>query len=453
MKKKQLLKRLILLISVFALVLTYYCSAVSAIDTVRGDYDDNGLVTTSDARVILRLAVRLEVEEDPDALFRCDLNDDGLVSTADARGALRVAVRLEQPVTVTVSQSESAVSPSRQPTVPGSSVVSTTGQPTVPNTTSIFIPVDDIVMDKPAYPSIPDYEIIPDSFVFVCYGYGHGVGLSQYGAIAMARHGYSYSQILAHYYQGVTMVREIIPVYESTLHTGEKVDTVELICRVVQQEIAGITHPVEDAEALKAQAVAAYTLLKSHNFTLPNRYTMAYASSMSEVRSDVVDAVYSVLGEYLTYNGELIATPFFAYSAGVTTDASTVWGGDYPYMKPVTSYYDIEVEKYAGYRSLITVDTFSSEEMAQRIRQYDSSINLQEDPAQWLQVLSHDCAVSGEVGYVSAMRIGDRVIDRCAGQTLRANILDLDIDSHCFSLIYYDQNSQPHYLNAVTPGL
>ncbi len=34
-------------------------------------------------------------------------------------------------------------------------------------------------------------------------GYGHGVGMSQYGAEAMARLGYSYDQILKHYYLGV----------------------------------------------------------------------------------------------------------------------------------------------------------------------------------------------------------------------------------------------------------
>lgn len=34
-------------------------------------------------------------------------------------------------------------------------------------------------------------------------GYGHGVGMSQYGAEGMAQSGYKYDQILKHYYQGV----------------------------------------------------------------------------------------------------------------------------------------------------------------------------------------------------------------------------------------------------------
>lgn len=36
-------------------------------------------------------------------------------------------------------------------------------------------------------------------------GYGHGVGMSQYGAQGMALKGYKYDEILKHYYQGVTI--------------------------------------------------------------------------------------------------------------------------------------------------------------------------------------------------------------------------------------------------------
>lgn len=36
-------------------------------------------------------------------------------------------------------------------------------------------------------------------------GYGHGVGMSQYGAYGMAKNGYTYDQILQHYYQGTNL--------------------------------------------------------------------------------------------------------------------------------------------------------------------------------------------------------------------------------------------------------
>lgn len=36
-------------------------------------------------------------------------------------------------------------------------------------------------------------------------GYGHGVGLSQYGALGMALNGYTYDEILKYYYSGITI--------------------------------------------------------------------------------------------------------------------------------------------------------------------------------------------------------------------------------------------------------
>lgn len=44
-----------------------------------------------------------------------------------------------------------------------------------------------------------------DNFVFTVNGYGHFVGMSQYGADYMARQGASYKEILNHYFTGVTI--------------------------------------------------------------------------------------------------------------------------------------------------------------------------------------------------------------------------------------------------------
>ena len=44
-----------------------------------------------------------------------------------------------------------------------------------------------------------------DTIQIVTNGYGHRVGLSQYGADAMANEGYDYKQILMHYYSGVSI--------------------------------------------------------------------------------------------------------------------------------------------------------------------------------------------------------------------------------------------------------
>ena len=46
-----------------------------------------------------------------------------------------------------------------------------------------------------------------DRFIFTVRGYGHGVGLSQYGADTLARQGSDYQSILAHYYPGTELQR------------------------------------------------------------------------------------------------------------------------------------------------------------------------------------------------------------------------------------------------------
>ncbi len=43
-------------------------------------------------------------------------------------------------------------------------------------------------------------------FTFTVHGYGHGVGMSQYGANCLAQQGKSYAEILAHYYPGTELV-------------------------------------------------------------------------------------------------------------------------------------------------------------------------------------------------------------------------------------------------------
>jgi stage II sporulation protein D len=61
--------------------------------------------------------------------------------------------------------------------------------------------------------NIEDYrvlgiDIVPAKFTFNGKGYGHGVGLSQWGSNGMAKDGYKYDGILKHYYQGVSLVTD-----------------------------------------------------------------------------------------------------------------------------------------------------------------------------------------------------------------------------------------------------
>lgn len=49
------------------------------------------------------------------------------------------------------------------------------------------------------------YNAELDCFIFDVYGYGHGCGMSQWGAIGYARNGWGYQDILTHYFVGTTI--------------------------------------------------------------------------------------------------------------------------------------------------------------------------------------------------------------------------------------------------------
>jgi len=50
-------------------------------------------------------------------------------------------------------------------------------------------------------------ELFGDTVKIITKGYGHGVGMSQYGALGMAKQGYNYQEILKHYYSNVTLTK------------------------------------------------------------------------------------------------------------------------------------------------------------------------------------------------------------------------------------------------------
>ncbi len=62
-----------------------------------GDFDKEGGVTASDARMLLRYTAELEQKPDGDDEFdyRCDMNGDNIITPADARLVLRIASKID----------------------------------------------------------------------------------------------------------------------------------------------------------------------------------------------------------------------------------------------------------------------------------------------------------------------------------------------------------------------
>jgi len=49
-------------------------------------------------------------------------------------------------------------------------------------------------------------DMSPSTYTFAGHGFGHGIGMSQWGAKQMAEEGYTYDQILYHYYSDTKII-------------------------------------------------------------------------------------------------------------------------------------------------------------------------------------------------------------------------------------------------------
>ncbi|MGA9761606.1 MAG: SpoIID/LytB domain-containing protein [Gaiellaceae bacterium] len=68
-----------------------------------------------------------------------------------------------------------------------------------------LLPLSAVAGSERARASSPALAWSPATLVFSGHGWGHGVGLSQYGAYGYAQHGYTYDQMIAHYYPGTDL--------------------------------------------------------------------------------------------------------------------------------------------------------------------------------------------------------------------------------------------------------
>lgn len=86
-----------------------------------------------------------------------------------------------------------------------SATVQSRDNKSVVNTTNIFIKGKDTISSFEGNPGVANNQetVSGTAFVISGKGYGHGVGLSQYGAKGMAEDGFKYVDILKYYYTGI----------------------------------------------------------------------------------------------------------------------------------------------------------------------------------------------------------------------------------------------------------
>ena len=194
-----------------------------------------------------------------------------------------------------------------------------------------------------------------------------------------------------------------------------EVDDRTFVIGTVAAEISPTYHP----EAIKAQAVAAYTYysslrqtqrqspnsaLKGADFAASPSEWLTYVSedqmrerwgdNFDSYYKDLTEAIDAVLGQTLQQDGQLITATYYAISAGTTEDAKEVFGNSRSYLVPVASPGDVYAE---GYRTTVSL----SEEDFKNAAQSAWNCTLEGDPSAWIGDITNDTS-----GYVSAIVIG-----------------------------------------------
>jgi stage II sporulation protein D len=164
-------------------------------------------------------------------------------------------------------------------------------------------------------------------------GDGHGVGMSQDGALGYAERGWSYTAILGHYYTGTAIGQTPANTVVRVLLKGrvKRIALESYVRGVVAAEVSA-SWPMA---ALEAQAVASrtYAITAHVGGTRFDVYTddrsQVYRGKAAET-SRTNAAVEATAGQIVTYRGQPAITYFFAASGGHTESIQNSFIGSTP---------------------------------------------------------------------------------------------------------------------------
>ena len=326
----------------------------------------------------------------------------------------------------------------KQPTTTTLPPISTTIPTTVPTTQDVFgttnTPVGIVspeagATDVDASSTAAPQPSTKGIFTFYVFGYGHGVGMSQVGANYLAQQGWTWAEILAHYYyDSNTKIIQGDKYPDTVSYSGADYNTRDYLAKALESEMGSSFH----TEALKAQCVAIYTFAKYNKFKLESDAHAYDKANPSQTVYSVVDDVMRN-GFCIEYGDETALTPFHAMSAGKTTSYYNVWGKT---SGTNVSYLAGGRKSYGDYLDddYKSVYTITSDDLKKLIESNsDLKVNLSGDPSTWLTILSHDQAVRDDIGYVSTINVGGMVL---TGNDFRIKVMEGRIRSHCFALQY-----------------
>lgn len=191
--------------------------------------------------------------------------------------------------------------------------------------------------------------------------------------------------------------------------------------------LAAEMYPSFHPEALKAQAVAAYTYYDRKRTaaradgceadfsdvpaTFPQLYTVEgmqarWGAQFETYYQKLCDAVDAVYGYRILYDGQPILAAYHAMTGGDTETAAVIWGSDLPYLQSVPNAGDSLVPSY---ESVVTVP---AADMAAALE--TQGISPSGDAATWIHF---DAITRSPAGTVTTLPVGDGTL---TGRQVRA---------------------------------
>lgn len=215
---------------------------------------------------------------------------------------------------------------------------------------------------------------------------------------------------------------EILTIYNKKTKSYVTDTAFNIVCKITFNEVGTSMHE----EAIKAQAVAAYTYVKYYlaKGEIPD------ISMKDEIPDLIRRCVEEVDGLAIYYDNEYIMSCFSASTGGYSASSENVWGGYRAYLRSVKNDYD-----YLDTKNYGRVTTYTIDEVRNAIES-KTNIKLSNNPSQWIQILSHVDSIYADKlsidGHTSAYVSGkERTL---TGYVFRTYILG--IRSTCFSVSY-----------------
>ncbi len=171
---------------------------------------------------------------------------------------------------------------------------------------------------------------------------------------------------------------------------GAKVkgNALDIIAQNIEAEMGSSYH----TEALKAQAVAAYSWLLN-NGSAKDKYPSLPLKTPSQ---KCIDAVNAVAGQVAVYGGNVATTYYYAISAGRSAYSQDIWSSPIPYCVSVDSSVDKNVNGYQ------TVRKYSAEKVAEIAKELLAiDLNKVTDKSKWFT-----CSYDVNGIYCTKVKIG-----------------------------------------------